>query len=111
MRLFSAAVCLLTLACLTGCVSNDTYEVNLKNSSRLRSGMTKAEVRQIMGSPLSEELFCKPDIWYYHVRQEWADGLITEDECLPLVFKDGKLLGWGHTFLAGHRMLEKKSTK
>ena len=108
MRRTAVLASLLPLLCLQGCFSGDASDANLKNSSKLRSGMTKAEVRQIMGSPLSDERFCKPDVWYYYIRQEWADGMISEDECLPLVFKDGKLLGWGHTFLAGHRMLTPK---
>ena len=84
---------------------------NLDNSKRLRVGMTKSEVLKIMGQPLRDETFCKPDIWYYYVEQIWADGLIAEEECMPLVFENGKLAGWGNHFLTRYRLRRKDNSK
>jgi len=76
---------------------------NIENSKRLRIGMTKHEVLKIMGEPLRDETFCKPDIWYYYYQMNWGDGLTTEDECFPIVFKEGKVVGWGNAFLTKYR--------
>ena len=76
---------------------------NVENSRQLRVGMTKIQVLEIMGEPLSGETFCEPDTWYYYIRTVWADGLTTRDECMPLVFSDGKLIGWGNRFHTEYR--------
>jgi hypothetical protein len=93
-----AAVAVLNVFC--GCAGT----ANVENARNLRVGMTKAQVLEIMGDPISDETFCKPDVWFYQIRSVWADGLTTEDECVPLVFADGILLGWGNEFYAHHRM-------
>lgn len=99
--------------CFQGCTPAVTEAV--QKSGNLRVSMTKAEVLKIMGTPLQDETFCKPDVWYYFAGQVWADGLVTEDECLPLVFENGKLAGWGMDFYARYRILveneKKKSLK
>ena len=89
-----------------GCSVNpfETAKNNVENSKKLRIGMTKAEVLQVMGEPLKDEAFNKPDLWYYYYDCNWLDGLITEEECFPLVFKDGKLIGWGNRFYAAWRL-------
>ncbi|MBO5307154.1 MAG: DUF3192 domain-containing protein [Lentisphaeria bacterium] len=94
--LLSAAV---LLGGLCGCAGME----NVENSKKLRVGMTKAQVQQIMGEPLAGETFCTPDVWFYQIQTVWADGLTTEDECMPLVFKDGKLAGWGTVFYTHFR--------
>jgi len=87
------------LLLLAGCMT-DEIRRNLNNAEKLRVGMTKEQVLAIMGEPLSQEAFNTPDCWYYFVEVRWIDGLYTEDECMPLVFKDGKLVGWGNEYLA-----------
>jgi len=77
--------------------------INVDNSKQLRVGMTKTEVLEIMGEPIGDEVFCRPDVWFYYISTEWADGLVTEDECLPLVFEKGVLVGWGRAFYAKYR--------
>lgn len=78
---------------------------NLDHSRNLRVGMTKEEVVAIMGEPQQNEVYTRPDIWYYYIEPVWIDGLVTEDECMPLVFKDGKLIGWGRDYYARTRLL------
>ncbi len=79
----------------------------VENSKKLRVGMTKEEVLAVMGEPLTEEAFCRPNIWFYYERTVWADGLTTEDECMPLVFIDGRLAGWGNAYYNDYRMRPK----
>ncbi len=79
----------------------------VEKSKNLRVGMTKEEVLAVMGEPLIEEAFCRPDIWFYYTRTVWADGLTTEDECMPLVFIEGRLAGWGNEYYNDYRMRPK----
>jgi hypothetical protein len=96
--LLSAVVCLTVV--LSGCGNSSYFAArrNLENSAKLRTGMTKMEVIEVMGEPVSDEAYCRPDLWFYYIDPQWYDGLITMDECMPLVFKDGKLLGWGNEY-------------
>ena len=102
---------ILMLACCTvlfaGCTAVNPMQrakENIENSKRLRVGMTKAQVLEIMGEPVKNESFNRPDLWYYYSDMNWFDGLVTEDECFPLVFKDGKLIGWGNSFYTKYRI-------
>ena len=96
--------------CVGGCSTPwGTIRDNIKNSRDLRVGMTKSEVLAIMGEPIRDESFCKPDIWYYYIEMVWGDGLITEDECMPLVFENGLLIGWGNDFYVSHRLKRKNA--
>ncbi len=100
---------LLLLAAGSGC-SMWTIRKNIENSRNLRVGMTKAEVLEVMGEPIRDEKFCEPDLWFYYIEMVWGDGLITEDECMPLVFENGKLIGWGNDFRIDYR-LQRKNAK
>lgn len=101
------------LAGASGCAYMPWNEAarNIDNSKRLRVGMTKTEVLDVMGKPVSDETFSTPDVWYYFTQSVWMDGLTTEDECMPLVFEDGKLIGWGNTFYTQYRVEKKKGGK
>ena len=92
---------IIALLCGAGCASFNPYKVAEKNSNNaknLRVGMTKARVLEIMGEPVKDEAFNQPDVWYYYFDCNWLDGFITREECFPLVFKQGKLIGWGNRF-------------
>ena len=91
--LFSMAAAFLLLC---GC----TAARNVENSKKLRVGMTKSQVLNIMGRPIEDENYSKPDVWFYYVNTVWADGLDTRDECMPLVFENGRLTGWGNHYYA-----------
>ena len=99
-RLFSI---LLFTVILAGCSWKEINR-NIENSRRLRVGMTKDEVLAVMGEPLKNESSHRPDLWYYYFDCNWMDGLYTEEECFPLVFKEGKLIGWGNKFYAAWRL-------
>ena len=88
-------------------ISNNPYKVaekNINNAKNLRVGMTKARVLEIMGEPVKDEAFNQPDVWYYYIETRWHDGQVTEDECMPLVFKQGKLAGWGKDYYAREKL-------
>ena len=97
-KLFFAFAAVLFLLVSSGC----TAAKNIENSKRLRVGMTKAQVLEVMGRPIEDEAYCKPDVWFYFIETVWADGLTTRDECMPLVFENGKLIGWGNSFYTRH---------
>ena len=93
--IFCTAVLTGLLLCLSGCCSEAAR--NMARAQQLRTGMTKAQVLKIMGEPV-KETFATPDRWYYFVKPVWADGLTTEEECLPLIFEKGRLAGWGRRY-------------
>jgi hypothetical protein len=55
-------------------------------------------------------VFNKPDLWWYYIDTKWHDGYTTQDECMPLVFKNGKLIGWGNNY-NNHRYFSGKAVK
>ena len=91
---------------LSGCGINSQYE-NFENSAQLRVGMTKEQVIQIMGEPL-DVTFAQPDVWYYYINTRWNDGQTTIDECMPVVFKNSKLVGWGNSYYNQEKLLKKQ---
>lgn len=95
----------------SGCGTWREAQANVEKSKNLRIGMTKGEVLAVMGDPLDDELFCKPDVWYYFIEPVWVDGLVTEDECMPLVFAEGKLIGWGRVFYTTHRLRSRDNAR
>ena len=65
----------------------------------IRVGMTKEQVVEIAGEPLSKELYSTDNRWFYYTSPKWYDGLVTQDECTPFLFDDdGVLLGWGYQY-------------
>lgn len=95
--LFGFAV-IFVLLFAVGC----SYGVALENREKLkqvRVGMTKAQVRELMGAPLENEKYHTPDIWFYYTDPKWYDGVFTRDECTPFLFDEaGKLKGFGYEF-------------
>ena len=113
------ALITLMIVFLFGCAT--TYETARANNrtklNQLSIGMEKATVLNIMGTktisvevaafvwdkitnPYRTESFMSPDgkqvdILYYYTDQKASDGAITDDELTPLVFHNGKLIGWG----------------
>jgi len=85
---------------LTGCGAMKGLEAAANRDKLLQVsvGMTKEQVRQVMGKPYRREVYEPREIWFYIT--EWQkDGYTTSDEMTPLVFEDGKLVGWGSQFV------------
>ena len=104
-------ILLLFIAAIAGGCSLNPYhvsKVNVENSKKLRVGMTKSEVLAIMGEPEKNETFNRPDIWFYYFNTNWIDGFVTEDECFPVIFKDGKVAGWGNAYYTRSRVENRK---
>jgi len=101
-----AAAVTLALA-LTGCATMDQYlptwrsfgvykiDVNQGNYlsqdmvDKLKVGMTQAQVKQLLGTPLLTSPF-RPDRWDYIYWREGTDGK-REQRRVALFFNDGKL--------------------
>ncbi|RDV24387.1 DUF3192 domain-containing protein [Alteromonas aestuariivivens] len=115
-----AAILLTVLApaLLSGCVvsvggdSDSHYQSdweereynNRKHISKLEKDMTYEAVMRKMGVADFNELNQKQDgtyrILYYRTQRTADDGITTKDECTPLVFRDGLLIGWGDSAYA-----------
>ncbi|OQA83888.1 MAG: Outer membrane protein assembly factor BamE [Lentisphaerae bacterium ADurb.Bin242] len=75
---------------------------NTKNLARIRKGMTRKQVIEIMGEPVRGEIYCSDKVLYYYTRQRWMDGLTTRDECTPIAFDEyDRVVGWGPDFHTG----------
>lgn len=111
-------VMLATMICvlLASCATTDSIRsTNRANLLKLSIGMTKAETLQIMGTSTvyAEQIINNPyrseivkgednksyEVLYYYTDIKSRDDAITDDELTPLIFADGKLLGWGWSFL------------
>ncbi|MFH0989613.1 MAG: DUF3192 domain-containing protein [bacterium] len=124
-KILSALIICFSLT-LCSCVGGlDTFrDNNRKNILKLSIGMLKSDVDRIMGhnsdsgnevykakfvgaikvsNPYKSEILKGKDIifevWYYYTDLKSDDGAITDDELMPIVFEDGKLIGWGQSFL------------
>ena len=75
---------------------------NQKNLSKIRKGMTKKQVLEIMGEPIRGEIYCTDKVWFYYTRQSWMDGMVMRDECTPIAFDEfDRVIGWGPDFNTG----------
>ncbi len=72
---------------------------NRKHIAKLQEGMGFENIVGRMGVADFSELQQKEDgvyrILYYRTQRSTEDGITTKDECTPLVFKNGELMGWG----------------
>lgn len=89
---------------------------NAANVNKLSVGMSQATVMELMGqepakgvfywidNPYRSETLTGQDgksyqILYYYTDLKQRDDKVTDDELTPLVFDNGKLVGWGYPFL------------
>ena len=76
---------------------------NRRHIAKLETGMDYQEVTRKMGVADFNELV-KHDgterrILFYRTQRLSDDGVTTKDECTPLVFEEGVLVGWGESAL------------
>jgi hypothetical protein len=111
-KIFLAAAIILPLS-LTGCVISvgddgdyrhhsdweDREEKNRKSIARLEVDTKVTTIQSRMGIADFNELQRKGDdsfqVLFYRTHRRDGDGVTTKDECTPLVFKNGLLIGWG----------------
>lgn len=90
-------VLLLGLSLLCGCSYVEAHR-NSENLKQISVGMTKEQVREIMGEPVQAK-YSLDNVWFYFTRVCWSDGQVTRDECTPLVFnEEGILKGIGYPY-------------
>lgn len=79
----------------------DTEQTNRKYISRLQLDESYDDVLNRMGIADFNEFYTKDkqtyQVLYYRTQRISGDGVTTKDECTPLVFKNGELVGWGET--------------
>lgn len=97
--------------------TGEVREKNLANLERLSVGMSKEEMLSVMGSERDIQAynlytpakkFSNPyksgiyrsqgteyEVVFYYTDFHTADGKVTEDELTPIIFRDGRVLGWG----------------
>ena len=105
-----------------GCVSVSTFiQNNRMNLAKLSYGMPKEQVNEIMGqetvhsanNPYRTAMFMSSEGVQIEVFYYWTDvgrygvgplgvphvsGIVTDDELTPVVFNNGKVVGWGREF-------------
>ncbi|GAA4901170.1 DUF3192 domain-containing protein [Ferrimonas pelagia] len=84
---------------------DDRQQHNVATIATLQMGMEQAQVLSLLGSPDFNEAFTASDgvqmqILRYRTHRLKGDGMTTEDETTPLLFRDGVLAAWGKTALA-----------
>lgn len=106
---------------LTGCVvavgngegdwgDNDSnwkkeQQANLNYINGLTLGTSVTAVRGSLGAPAFVETFQRQgeavEVLFYRTNHRHSDGETSKDECTPLVFKQGALVGWGEKAYQG----------
>src|SRR4030042_4664987 len=101
---FFQALVLVLVSSLCGCATPQMrMDRNNTNLLSLEMGITKEAVIEIMGKPDLNEAYQSLRgksvvIFFYYTQRKWQDGNLTKDECTPIVFENGKLIGWGSEF-------------
>lgn len=76
---------------------------NRREIARLDLGVSPSSVLRSMGTPEFDESLSEDGsnyrVLYYRTQRVSGDGVTTKNECTPLVFKDGQLMGWGEAKL------------
>lgn len=77
----------------------DRQQFNKVQIANLSLGTAKVDVIKLMGSPDISEAKQVGDsqvqLMFYRTQHETSDGITTQDECTPLLFKDNSLVAWG----------------
>ncbi|GAC13336.1 DUF3192 domain-containing protein [Aliiglaciecola lipolytica] len=72
---------------------------NRKAISTLESNTAIEDIKRRFGTPDFSELHQQNNdeisVLFYRTQRREGDGITTKDECTPLVFKNGILIGWG----------------
>lgn len=116
MKKFALAAALVLPLTLSGCVISvgdgegdysyhsdwqDDEKRNRRHIAELSTNTDITTIRKRMGTPDFNELHSRGNdeiqVLYYRTQKREGDGVTTKDECTPLVFKNGILIGWGDT--------------
>lgn len=104
-RLFGLTIVLLAVM---GCAGSPYQtgreaESNRANLFNLRIGLTKDQVRAVMGTPYKTESYAQEgknlDFWLYLTEGKSLSGLpLNDSNFTPLAFENGTLKGWGRNY-------------
>lgn len=74
--------------------------INKEKIATLELGDSYNSVKNTMGTPDLNEAFEDNgetvQVLFYRTKHVHSDSQTTKDECTPLIFKNGKLVGFGH---------------
>ena len=74
---------------------------NRKYISQLQQNATYEQILSRMGIADFNELYTQGNdtyqVLYYRTQRKDGDGVTTQDECTPLIFKNTALVGWGES--------------
>lgn len=116
--LFKLTTLTLLLASLGGCISingehswdgdwENKQQVNRKYISELSLGTERSVVLMHLDTPSFSEAFVQDgeeyNVLFYRTHHVSSDGDTAKEETTPLVFKNDKLMGWGHETLGALR--------
>lgn len=76
-----------------------TERENREQIAQFNLNMSETTVRERLGKPDFSEAYREGSadvrVLFYRTQRQNSDGITTKDECTPLVFKNGLLVGWG----------------
>lgn len=102
------ALVLAMVLLLAGCSYGEIARKNNEAMLTLKIGQAKEEVLEIMGKPSRSQSYFRggkqTDVWYYRTSPDVLDWGI-DDNFTPMVFKDGKLTGWGKDYYQQETLL------
>lgn len=77
----------------------DREQYNSIQIGKLKLGVTHKEILDLLGSPdISEAKLVeneKVQVMFYRTQRKTPDGITTQDECTPLLFKNDVLIAFG----------------
>lgn len=77
----------------------DREEFNKVQIAKLEFGVSRQEIIALLGAPdISEakkEGSGRVQVMFYRTEHKQADGITTQNECTPLLFKNDELVAWG----------------
>ena len=100
-------ISLVCLMIVSGCDGPGTYVddyvcgQNRANLINLQLGMSKDQVKTVMGKPDRSEAAGKRELWFYRTSSRRMLYGGYESVSTPLSFKEGLLEGWGQNFVVG----------
>lgn len=85
----------------------DRQGFNKVQIAKLELGTSRQEVLSLLGSPDISEAKklgnTQLQVMFYRTQHKKADGITTQDECTPLLFKDDELVAWGDDAYTSYR--------
>ncbi|SFD52817.1 DUF3192 domain-containing protein [Pseudoalteromonas denitrificans] len=114
-KIAKTSLILLTASALNACVfvggyhsDNDDWEekqqLNREVISNLILDTQRTTIEMKLGTPNFTEAFIKAQdeyrVMYYRTSRQHHDSVTSKDETTPLIFKNNKLIAWGHDALS-----------